>query len=158
MVRMLATENATQRGSTAAASLDAIAAICKVLAYNLLRWEDQATFSRNLEKLPIDFPSCRGRLEAGDGIGEPCVKAFAPEGSFSSTQIIENLAVLKDSGRMATIIAEAGAKADVELAAARRGPGPVGATMAPLESLTPTRSYECGLTPIRDGRRMSHPP
>jgi ParB-like chromosome segregation protein Spo0J len=36
MVRMLASENATQRGSTAAA-LDAVAAIARVLAYNLLR-------------------------------------------------------------------------------------------------------------------------
>jgi ParB-like chromosome segregation protein Spo0J len=117
MVRMLASENATQRGSTAAASLDAIAAICKVLAYNLLRWGDEATLSRNMEGVRIDFPTCRGMLEAGQGIGGPCVKAFAPEGSFSRTQIDENLAVLKDSGRMATIIAEAAARADVELRA-----------------------------------------
>src|SRR5580765_3917468 len=38
MVRLLAAENATQRGTTAAASLDAIAAISKVLAYSLVRY------------------------------------------------------------------------------------------------------------------------
>ena len=119
MVRMLASENATQRGSTAAASLDAIAAICKVLDYNLLRWENQATFTQNLGKVRLDYPSCRGRLEAGSGIGTECVEAFAPEGSFSRAQIDENLAVLKDSGRMATIIAEASAQATAELEAER---------------------------------------
>ena len=36
MARMLASENATQRGSTAAACLDAVAAIARVLVYDLL--------------------------------------------------------------------------------------------------------------------------
>lgn len=120
MVRMLASENATQRGSTAAASLDAIAAISSVLAYNLLRWEDEATFRRNLQKVEVDYPSCRGRLEAGEGIGRDCIAAFAPAGTFSSTQIIENLAVLKDSGRMAAIIANAAAQATAELDAEQK--------------------------------------
>ena len=53
-------------------------------------------------------------LEAGQWIGAPCVMSFAPVGAFSRTQVDENIAVLKDSGRMATIIAEAGAQADVE--------------------------------------------
>ena len=119
MVRMLASENATQRGSTAAASLDAIAAICKVLAYNLLRWENQATLARNLAGVTLDYPTCRGMLESGEGIGRACVQAFAPEGAFSRTQIEENLAVLKDSGRMAAIIAEASAQATAELEAER---------------------------------------
>ena len=49
MVRMLASENATQRGSTSAACLDAMAAISRVLAYNLLRW-DEVSFTRILAK------------------------------------------------------------------------------------------------------------
>jgi hypothetical protein len=116
MVRMLASENATQRGSTAAACLDAVAAISRVLAYNLLRW-DEATFRRNLQKVEVDYASCRGRLEAGAGIGRDCVRTFAPRDAFSDTQIIAALGTLKDSGRMASIIAEASAKAEAELQA-----------------------------------------
>jgi hypothetical protein len=64
MVRMLASENATQRGSTSAACLDAVAAICKVLAYSLLRWDEKG-FREISQKSPIDYSRCRGRLEAG---------------------------------------------------------------------------------------------
>jgi hypothetical protein len=106
MVRMLASENATQRGSTAAACLDAVAAISKVLAYNLLRWENEASFAQNCAKPPIDFPRCRGRLEAGSGIGSDCVLAFAPKNSFTGHQVSDALGILKDSGRMAAIVAE----------------------------------------------------
>jgi hypothetical protein len=110
MVRMLAGENATQRGSAAAACLDAVAALSKVVAYRLLRWENHATIPTNVGNLDgISHAECRGRLLAGDGIGQDCVGAFAPAGAFSRTQIEENIAVLKDSRRMATIIAEAGA-------------------------------------------------
>lgn len=69
--RMLASENAAQRGSTSAACLDAVAAISRVLAYNLLRW-DEATFFEILKKVTVDYPSCRDRLEAGSGIGWEC--------------------------------------------------------------------------------------
>src|SRR4051812_4550049 len=113
MVRMLATENATQRGSTAAACLDAVAAISRVLAYNLLRW-DEARFCKILQNFG-SYPECRGRLEAGHGIGRDCIQAFAPQGAFTITQIEIALGILKDSGRMATIITDAGALADVEL-------------------------------------------
>lgn len=116
MVRMLASENATQRGSTAAACLDAVQAISRVLAYDLLRW-DEATFARFHAKVAISYASCRGRLEAGSGIGMECVKAFAPAGAFTEHQIRGALASLKESGRMATIVAEASALAEGELAA-----------------------------------------
>src|SRR4051812_40147218 len=52
-----------RRGSTAAAGLDAVQAICRVLAYDLLRW-DEATFARIHAKVGISYPSCRGRIEA----------------------------------------------------------------------------------------------
>jgi len=114
MVRMLASENATQRGSTAAACIDAVAAISRVLAYHLLRW-DEATFAKNLAKVGVDYPSCRGRLENGGGIGRSCIAAFAPKDAFSRAQIEMALGILKDSGRMATIVAEAQARAVHEL-------------------------------------------
>jgi ParB-like chromosome segregation protein Spo0J len=116
MVRMLASENATQRGITAAAALDAVQAICRVLAYELLRW-DEATFARFHAKVGINYASCRGRLEAGSGIGTSCVLAFAPKGTLSEHQIRLYLGVLKDSGRMAGIIATAQARAGAELRA-----------------------------------------
>jgi hypothetical protein len=114
MVRMLATENATQRGIAAAAGLDAVQAICRLLAYELLR-HDEATFARVCPKVAIDYASCRGRLEAGSGIGTSCVLAFAPPGSLTEHQIRQNLAVLKQSGRMADLIAAAQAQVAAEL-------------------------------------------
>jgi hypothetical protein len=116
MVRMLASENATQRGSTSAACLDAVQAISRVLAYDLLRW-DEAKFSRFHENSGIKYSECRGRLEAGSGIGEPCIFAFAPKGAFSHGEVQGALATLKQSGRMAAIVAEASAQAATELRA-----------------------------------------
>jgi hypothetical protein len=78
----------------------------RLAAANLLRW-DEATFWRIFQKVGLDYPSCRGRLEAGDGIGRDCVLAFAPRGAFTETQVRDALSILKDSGRMADIIAEA---------------------------------------------------
>ncbi len=105
---MFASENATQRGSTAAA-------FSKVLAYNLLRW-DEASLVKNLTG-GIDYQTCRGMLDTGQGIGRSCIAAFAPKDAFTRHQIDSALGILKDSGRMADIIAEARAKADVELRA-----------------------------------------
>jgi ParB-like chromosome segregation protein Spo0J len=116
MVRMLASENATQRGSTAAACLDAVAAMSRVLAYSLLRW-DEATFAKNLAGVALDFPTCRGMLGAGKGVGRSCIAAFAPKDAFSRIQIEDALGVLKDSGRMAAIVAAAHERAAAELQA-----------------------------------------
>ena len=114
MVRMLASENAMQRGSTAAACLDAVAAIARVLAYNLLRW-DEATLVRNLTTVGFDYATCRGLLDRGEGIGRSCVQSFAPKDAFSRSQIDAALGTLKDSGRMAGIITDASTKAEAEL-------------------------------------------
>lgn len=116
MVRMLASENATQRGSTAAACLDAVSAIARVMAYSLLRW-DEATFARNLANLGKSYAECRGRLEAGSGIGHDCIRSCVTKDAFSDTQIQTALGTLKDSGRMASIIAEASTRAETELRA-----------------------------------------
>lgn len=110
---MLASENATQRGSTAAAVLDAVAAISRILAYGLLRW-DEATFRGFPQNVGISYAECRGRLESGSGIGRDCIQAFAPQGAFTITQIEVALGTLKDSGRMAGIIAEASSRAEAE--------------------------------------------
>ena len=68
MARMLTSENATQRGSTVAAALDAIAAVSRVLSYDLLRYgvmvvEKSATLPR------MALESISGKLQQGDGPG-----------------------------------------------------------------------------------------
>ncbi len=116
MARMLASENATQRGSTAAASLDAVAALSQVLAYNLLRWEKWPTDCGNMEQV-VAFSHCRSHLMAGDGVGRDCILAASTKGSFTSTQVEGALSTLKESGRMTAIVTEARRLADVELRA-----------------------------------------
>jgi ParB-like chromosome segregation protein Spo0J len=116
MVRMLATENATQRGSTTAACLDSVAAVSSVLAYSLLRW-NKDRFSKIFENLSLSYAECRGRLEAGSGLGEPSICAVLPEGCFQTGQVRLALSMLKDSGRMMRIIADARARVDAELQA-----------------------------------------
>ena len=116
MARMLASENATQRGSTAAAALDAVAALSKVLAYNLLRWEKWPTDCGNLEQV-VAFSHCRSHVMSGEGIGRDCILASATKGSFTTTVVEGALAALKASGGMTKIVAEARALADVELRA-----------------------------------------
>jgi hypothetical protein len=87
-----------------------------VLAFDLLRW-DEARFARFHANHAISYPECRGRLDAGSGIGVACVQAFAPKDALSEYQIRLALGTLKDSGRMASIITDAHAKASVELCA-----------------------------------------
>ena len=61
-----------------------------------------------------------GRLEAGEGIGRDCIMAFAPMNAFTEDQVRNALGTLKDSGRMATIIAEAHANTEAERAASAK--------------------------------------
>jgi hypothetical protein len=56
-------------------------------------------------------------LDAGHGIGRDCIRAFVTKDAFSDDQIRSALGILKDSGRMATIIAEASERAGAELRA-----------------------------------------
>jgi len=91
--------------------------LSKVAAYNLLRWENAATFAQNCAKVALDFPSCRGRIERGAGIGRTCIEAFAPKGAFTQAEITGALESLKQSGRMAKIIVDAYARVKAELKA-----------------------------------------
>lgn len=122
MVRLLASENATQRGTTAAAALDAIAAISKVLVYRCWRfgidevWENSHTCPREA------IESIWGKVRRGEGPGRSCIHDLMPAGAFTADQIRTALGILKDSGRMATIVAEARAKAEAEIAAELQEP------------------------------------
>lgn len=106
MIRMLTTENATQRGSTATATLDAVAALSYGIAWNLWRFStDEAKIFASSPT--FDYAKARTWLLAGNGIGEDCFAAALPERTFSLGQIRVAIGVLKSSGTMAEIIASA---------------------------------------------------
>lgn len=106
MARMLASENATQRGTTAAASLDAIAAMSKVVVAAC--WQgDAATVSKIFETSLTAAESIWGKVRNGTGPGEDCILELTPDGAFTRNQVRLALGVLKDSRRMAQIIADA---------------------------------------------------
>jgi ParB-like nuclease domain len=88
MIRLLASENATQRGSTAGACLDAVAAVCRQLLV------DAAA-----ERSPLGERSASAP-------GEPAISAALPAGTFSKRQVGEALSTLHDSGRMGALLAE----------------------------------------------------
>lgn len=106
MVRMLASENATQRGTTAAACLDAIAAVSRVVINQC--WKGDATLvSKIFETSLTSAESTWGKVRRGEGPGESCILSMMPAGAFTLGQIRIALGVLKDSGRMAAIVADA---------------------------------------------------
>jgi hypothetical protein len=116
MVRMLSSENATQRGTSAAAALDAVAATSKVLCYLCIRY-DLAEVSKNIETFaPKAVESIWGKVRQGEGPGEQCILDLLPANSYTRAQARIALGVLKDSGRMAAILAQARAKAEAEIA------------------------------------------
>jgi hypothetical protein len=116
MVRMLASENATQRGSTAAAALDAIAAISRVVAFECWR-HDATDIAKIFAMSARPAETMWGRVRRESGIGEDCIISVAPRNAFTLAQVRIALGVLKDSGRMASIVADARAKAEAEIAA-----------------------------------------
>lgn len=107
MVLMLTSENATQRGTTAAASLDSIAAISKKLAQDCFVIDEQGV-AKIFATIPRDAAeSVLGKMQQGEGPGERCIIDTAPAGTFTRNQVRLALGVLKDSGRMARLLAEA---------------------------------------------------
>ena len=106
MVRMLASENATQRGTTAAASLDAIAAISRALVKVCV--QSDASSIAKIFAIGLDAAELvQGNVKRGEGPGERCILEVMPAGTFNRAQARLALGVLKDSGRMAAIIATA---------------------------------------------------
>jgi hypothetical protein len=102
MVRMLATENATQRGTTAAACLDAVAAISRVVARQCFAG-DAGLLSKIFETSITAAEVMWGNVRAGKGPGEGCIIALTPAGALTTGQI----RIALDSGHMASIIATA---------------------------------------------------
>ena len=106
MVRLLASENATQRGTTAAASLDAIAAISRLLISELAAAPADPVEISTGGLTRDQAAAVRAHLARGEGPGWRCILTIMPRGAFTQPQVANALGVLKDSGRMAAIIAD----------------------------------------------------
>jgi len=106
MAVMLAAENGTQRDSGLAPCLDAVAGMSMVLAAELFCVPGNGD-------TPGRFKA-RVQLNHGNGIGERQITQQLPKGLYSKRQIGEALSLLKKSGRMARIIAEARDRAEAE--------------------------------------------
>jgi len=76
------------------------------LAHSLIHYDEQ-TFSKIFENVGLDYNYLRGHVLGSHAIGEPCILQALPSGAFTTNQIRLALGVLKDSGRMAAIMAEA---------------------------------------------------
>jgi hypothetical protein len=99
MVRRLATENATQRGTTAAASLDAIAAISKVVVRECLA-HDLEGVVKIFTTLPRDaVESVWGKVRQGEAPGIRCIIDLMPKDAFSFGTVRTALGVLADADR-----------------------------------------------------------
>jgi hypothetical protein len=99
MVRMLASENATQRGTTAAASLDAIAALSRVITAGCLA-HDASLIPKIFGISLTAAERVWGHVRRGGTPGEECLAEIAPEGAYTLGQIRLALSVLRDSGRL----------------------------------------------------------
>ena len=96
MARMLASENATQRGTTAAASLNAIAALSRVVVEQCCKGD--ATLTATIIAVSQEAAErIHGSVLTGDGPGERCILEVMPEGAFTRVQVRLALGVLKDS-------------------------------------------------------------
>jgi hypothetical protein len=128
MRKIMAIENLTQRGANTGATMDAVAAFAYQVAYEVLT--DRAT-STNIEVEPSQKAQVRGRL-ASDGPGEMLIyqsingyrrdeavarKAEDPKAEMISMASVKNaVKSLKDSGKMARIVAKAFALVEQERA------------------------------------------
>ena len=101
MALLLASENSTQRGTTAAASLDAVAAISRVVTETCLRCETAEGVGQIWPTLsPGAAVSIFGKIRQGGEPGRDCIQALMPEGAYTHHQIELALGVLRDSGRL----------------------------------------------------------
>jgi len=101
MVIMLASENAMQRGTTAAASLDAVAALSRAVTESCLRCDTPEGVGQIWPTLTRDAAeSIWGKIRKGEQPGRDCIQALMPTGAYTHHQIDLALHVLRDSGRL----------------------------------------------------------
>lgn len=111
MIRILAAENATQKGKNTGAMLDSVAAAMRRMAYLLLN--AGPTLSTIVESMPSVFESAhaaetaRRMLLSGKGLGEPAIRAYlGTDVAPSRREIEESVATLKQTGTLKRILGE----------------------------------------------------
>ena len=100
MALRLSVENAVQRGATAAASLDAIAGLTRLIIRECLRCGSPDEIVKIFTISPNAAQTIWGKIRAGGFPGHDCIASIVPEGTYSLAQIRLALGVLKDSGRL----------------------------------------------------------
>ncbi len=117
MIRLMARENGTQNKTTPAAIQNDLYAVTKRLAEVLL---SSANFSTIVEKSRAiskaftnekSYDSARGRIQSGEGLGEPIISAYLGEGNPDDCHwglriIREGLWTLKATGKLTEIVTE----------------------------------------------------
>ena len=127
MVGIMVRENMNNYGNSPEAVTDSVAAICKVLIYQMFLAEsyDQVsgineTYARLFSSAEA-FGSVKGKLVKHNSIGEPLISNYfgtkAADSPLSGEQVKHGLASLKATGMMEQICKVARKKADMELAA-----------------------------------------
>jgi len=97
----MASENATQRRTTAAASLDAIAALCRAMQEQCARG-DAALMAKIFAISLTAAERIWSHIRSGGTPGEECIAEIAPSGAYTLGQIRLALGVLRECGRCET--------------------------------------------------------
>ena len=127
MVSIMVRENMNNYGNSPEAVTDSVAAICKVLIYQMFLAGSHKGFSGINEKYAAlfddadGFAKAKGRLVANNSIGEPLISNYfgarEADNPLNSEQVKHGLASLNATGMMEKICKIARKKADMKLAA-----------------------------------------
>lgn len=103
MIRVYATENATQRGNSSTAVAGTVAAAFRFIVKGILT----GRVSREITGNPLSRQQVEGNLLSGRGIGADLIERFLTDvPSINSNIIREQLAILRSSGDYARIVGE----------------------------------------------------
>lgn len=100
MALQLAVENATQRGTTAAASLDAVAALSRAITESCMASDTPELFRQIWRVSLTAAERIWGHVRAGGQPGRECIQKLLPKGTFTHHQVALALAVLRSSGHL----------------------------------------------------------
>ena len=105
MIRIMVDENARQMGNNAAALIDSVGAAIQRIAYITLtsEWATSQQLLRSLYDDVRGFESSRGRIEAGQGVGEPAIVRYLDR-RISAGKVQTALVTIKQSGLHLAIV------------------------------------------------------
>lgn len=111
MLKIMVSENSTQRGHDVPAMMDSVSAITKRIAYELLRYEDFEEFQEYSLCVTIvtnkkSYTKALELLIKGEGLGAKTIRAYSGEKILSKRDTDTAIAALKDSGVIGRIVQE----------------------------------------------------